>query len=108
MSSQRNNSRAVRAFAATVLLAISAWGQGMTKGIMSPPANVRPPRLENVGIEQHLDGQVPPGRREIAAWELGVLLEGIDLSKGRRRKRYSLPAPAISNGQAEEKNENPG
>jgi len=32
------------------------------------------------------------GRKEIAAWELGVLLEGIDLSKGRRRKRYSLPA----------------
>ena len=32
----------------------------MTKGIMSPPANMRPPRLENVGIEQHLDGQVPP------------------------------------------------
>jgi transposase len=32
------------------------------------------------------------GRREIAAWELGVLLEGIDLSKGRRRKRYALPA----------------
>jgi len=32
------------------------------------------------------------GRQEIAAWELGLLLEGIDLSKGRRRKRYSLPA----------------
>ena len=32
------------------------------------------------------------GRREIAAWELGVLLEGIDLSKGRRRKRYAPPA----------------
>jgi len=32
----------------------------MSKGIMSPPANVRPPYLENVGIEQHLDGQVPP------------------------------------------------
>ena len=31
----------------------------MTKGIMSPPANVRPPNLQNVGIEQHLDGQVP-------------------------------------------------
>jgi protein SCO1/2 len=31
----------------------------MTKGIMSPPANVRPPYLENVGIEQHLDAQVP-------------------------------------------------
>ncbi len=34
------------------------------------------------------------GRKEIAAWELGLLLEGIDLSKGRRRKRYSLPATA--------------
>ena len=32
----------------------------MTKGIMSPPANVRPPCLQNVGIEQHLDAQVPP------------------------------------------------
>ena len=32
------------------------------------------------------------GRKEIAAWELGLLLEGIDLSKGQRRKRYSLPA----------------
>jgi len=37
------------------------------------------------------------GRKEIAAWELAVLLEGIDLSKGRRRKRYSLPA-AVKNG----------
>jgi transposase len=27
------------------------------------------------------------GRKEIAAWELGLLLEGIDLSKGQRRKR---------------------
>ena len=35
------------------------------------------------------------GRREIAAWELGLLLEGIDLSKGRRRKRYCLPAVAL-------------
>jgi len=42
------------------LLACLAWGQGMTKGIMSPPANVRPPHLENVGIEQHLDAQIPP------------------------------------------------
>ncbi len=31
----------------------------MSKGIMSPPASVRPPYLQNVGIEQHLDGQVP-------------------------------------------------
>ena len=32
------------------------------------------------------------GRKEIAAWELAVLLEGIDLSQGKRRKRYALPA----------------
>jgi hypothetical protein len=29
------------------------------------------------------------GRREIAAWELGLLLQGIDLGKGWHRKRYS-------------------
>jgi hypothetical protein len=32
------------------------------------------------------------GRKELAAWELAVLLEGIDLGQGKRRKRYSLPA----------------
>ena len=32
----------------------------MNNGVMSPPANTRPPRLENVGIEQHLDAQVSP------------------------------------------------
>jgi len=32
----------------------------MNNGVMSPPANSRPPRLENVGIEQHLNAQVPP------------------------------------------------
>jgi len=37
-----------------------SFGQAMSKGIMSPPANTRPPYLENVGIEQHLDAQVPP------------------------------------------------
>jgi protein SCO1/2 len=37
----------------------TALAQSMTTGIMSPPANVRPPYLTNVGIEQHLDGQVP-------------------------------------------------
>ena len=31
------------------------------------------------------------GRKEIAAWELGVLLEGIDLQAGKRRKRFELP-----------------
>jgi protein SCO1/2 len=48
-----------RALLVLVLLAASAWGQ-MNNGIMSPPANSRPPRLENVGIEQHLNAQVPP------------------------------------------------
>jgi protein SCO1/2 len=32
----------------------------MNNGVMSPPANSLPPRLQNVGIEQHLDAQVPP------------------------------------------------
>jgi protein SCO1/2 len=42
------------------LLAATAFGQGMTQGIMSPPANMRPPGLKNVGIEQHLNDQIPP------------------------------------------------
>jgi len=46
--------------AVLVLLTSTAWGQAMSKGIMSPPANVRPPYLTNVGIEQRLDAQVPP------------------------------------------------
>jgi protein SCO1 len=49
----------VRSAVSLLLLASAAWGQGMTQGIMSPPANVRPPYLTNVGIEQHLDAQVP-------------------------------------------------
>jgi protein SCO1 len=52
--------RSARTFLAIMLLASSAFAQMMSKGIMSPPANVRPPKLENVGIEQHLDAQVPP------------------------------------------------
>lgn len=31
----------------------------MTGGIMSPPANMRPPGLEFVGIEQHLNAELP-------------------------------------------------
>jgi len=46
--------------AAIALLASNAFGQAMSKGIMSPPASARPPRLENVGIEQRLNAQVPP------------------------------------------------
>ncbi|MGH8361299.1 MAG: SCO family protein [Pseudomonas sp.] len=41
-------------------MSLPAFGQGMTQGIMSPPANVRPPGLQNVGIEQHLNEQIPP------------------------------------------------
>jgi len=43
-----------------ITLQPSAAGQGMTTGIMSPPASVRPPGLKNVGIEQHLNEQIPP------------------------------------------------
>jgi protein SCO1 len=32
----------------------------MTQGIVSPPANLRPPGLKHVGIEQHLNQQIPP------------------------------------------------
>jgi protein SCO1/2 len=46
---------------AACVLSLPAWGQGMTQGIMSPPANVRPPGLKNVGIEQRLNEQIPPG-----------------------------------------------
>jgi protein SCO1/2 len=52
--------------AATLLLTLSAplLAQGMRGpmsggGIMSPPVNQRPPGLEFVGIEQHLNAEVP-------------------------------------------------
>ncbi|HUO25889.1 MAG TPA: SCO family protein [Candidatus Aquilonibacter sp.] len=41
------------------LLAATAGAQ-MNNGIIAPPANTRPPKLENVGIEQHPNAQVPP------------------------------------------------
>jgi protein SCO1 len=41
------------------LLSVCALAQ-INSGVMSPPANTRPPRLQNVGIEQHLNAQVPP------------------------------------------------
>jgi protein SCO1/2 len=48
-----------------VALATAAWGQGMMmgggpSGPVSPPSNVRPPGLKHVGIEQHLNEQIPP------------------------------------------------
>jgi len=60
-ANKRNRCRVL--FALVALLTITctqALSQAMSKGIMSPPASVRPPYLQNVGIEQHLDGQVPP------------------------------------------------
>jgi len=50
----------VAGFLGLALLAGAAWGQGMGNGIMSPPPNVRPPGLKNVGIQQNLNQQIPP------------------------------------------------
>lgn len=49
----------MKALTGLVLLAGVAWGQGMNRSIMSPPSNVRPPGLTNVGIKQNLNQQVP-------------------------------------------------
>ncbi|MGA8502941.1 MAG: SCO family protein [Candidatus Sulfotelmatobacter sp.] len=60
MSLKKNNSIfAARVWLLLTLLASCAWGQ-MNNGVMSPPANTLPPKLQNVGIEQHLNAQVPP------------------------------------------------
>jgi protein SCO1 len=60
VSNKKHNSILAATRAALVLaLTISATAQ-INSGVMSPPANTRPPRLENVGIEQHLNAQVPP------------------------------------------------
>jgi protein SCO1/2 len=57
---KKNNSIATaRVLLAAALLSAPASAQ-MNNGVMSSPANTRPPRLENVGIEQRLDAQVPP------------------------------------------------
>jgi protein SCO1 len=53
---------------ATLILALalgsgSAWAQRMNQGIMSPPANIRPPGLKDVGIKQNLN-QLIPGNLE--------------------------------------------
>lgn len=41
------------------LLAGTAWSQAMSRGILSPPTNVRPPGLQHVGIQQNLNEQIP-------------------------------------------------
>ncbi|MGA6983055.1 MAG: SCO family protein [Candidatus Sulfotelmatobacter sp.] len=64
MSCKKPNSFfAKRPLVSLALLSIFMIGSAaaqMNNGVMSPPANTRPPRLQNVGIEQHLDAQVPP------------------------------------------------
>lgn len=54
-----NSKRILLAVVVVICMTLPSFGQGMTKGIMSPPANVRPAGLQNVGIEQHLDEQIP-------------------------------------------------
>ena len=55
---------ALRAFSLLILFALAAIipasAQTMSNGIIGSPANMRPPHLENVGIEQHLNAQIPP------------------------------------------------
>ena len=41
-------------------LSLSAVAQNMNTGMLSPPANVRPPGLKKVGIQQNLNEQIPP------------------------------------------------
>lgn len=45
--------------AIAVMLAIPAFGQGVLQAPAAPPANMRPPGLKHVGIEQHLNEQLP-------------------------------------------------
>jgi protein SCO1/2 len=40
-------------------LTVPAFGQGMSQGMMSPPATMRPPGLMDVGIQQNLNAQIP-------------------------------------------------
>ena len=54
-----SRSRRIPTFLVLLLLAASAFGQGMSQGIMSPPTSVRPPGLKNVGIRQNLNQQIP-------------------------------------------------
>lgn len=61
--SRTNNSRGAGLALTFVALffTLPAWSQGgMNNGIMAPPANLRPAGLKHVGIEQHLNDQIPP------------------------------------------------
>jgi protein SCO1 len=54
-----NNSKWMLIATAVVALSASALGQGMSQGMMSPPATMRPPGLKDVGIQQNLNTQIP-------------------------------------------------
>jgi protein SCO1/2 len=56
----RRKRNSIPAACILLALALSSASAQMNNGIMGAPANTRPPRLQNVGIEQHLDAQVPP------------------------------------------------
>ncbi len=45
---------------ALVLALLAGAAQAQGNYIMSPPPNVRPPGLKNVGIQQNLNQQIPP------------------------------------------------
>jgi protein SCO1/2 len=54
----------IRTALIVLVLASAALAQpfrGQMGSLSSPPTDKRPPMLKQVGIEQHLDGQIPPG-----------------------------------------------
>jgi len=55
----RQSLNSILGLALGLTLSANAWAQGMNQGILSPPANVRPPGLKNVGIRQNLDQFMP-------------------------------------------------
>ena len=60
MSGNKHNWISAAALALAISLLTASSSAQINSGMMSPPANTRPPRLENVGIEQHLDAQLSP------------------------------------------------
>jgi protein SCO1 len=59
-----SRTRHISFFAAALLLSLTPTSicavTQLNNGVMSSPAITRPPRLQNVGVEQHLDAQVSP------------------------------------------------
>jgi protein SCO1/2 len=57
--SRSNNSKWMLVTLAALALSVPVFGQGMSQGMMSPPATMRPPGLKDVGIQQNLNTQIP-------------------------------------------------